>query len=560
MPRKCINHVDNFCYICGELTFKSQRRNLTPLIKKCYQRYFGCQVGDFDKNWAPNTCCVSCVRLLTRWKNGTHHMPFAIPMIWREPKDHFTDCYFCLTNIKGITSKTKYTVKYPNLQSAIRPVLHNAEFPVPVYADTTLSDNDNSDSDLTQIHNDSDENKNDPTYEASSCSSEPYFPNQQDLNDLIRDLNLSKQQAEVLTSRLKGWNLLQKDVRICSYRSRHSVFKDCFSEENGIVFCKDICLVMETLGHQHRPDEWRLFIDSSKVSLKAVLLHIGNELPSIPVAHAADMKETYENMKLVLEKIQYGKYEWNICGDLKVIALLLGLQLGFTKFCCFLCEWDSRDKKSHYVKKSWPKRESLIPGQKNVSYASLVNPEKIFLPPLHIKLGVMKKFVKAMDKLSDGFLYLKSKFPKVSDAKLKEGIFIGPQIRSLIADEHFEGLLNPLEKAAWQSFKSLCSNFLGNHKAENYRDIVADLLHSYKAMGCNMSLKIHFLDSHLDFFPENLGAVSDEHGELFHQQISTMEKRYIGKWSSNMLADYCWTKKRDVPNAKYARKSLSTTF
>lgn len=178
MPRKCINHVDNFCYICGELTFKSQRRNLTPLIKKCYQRYFGCQVGDFDKNWAPNTCCVSCVRLLTGWKNGTHHMPFAIPMIWREPKDHFTDCYFCLTNIKGITSKTKYTVKYPNLQSAIRPVLHNAEFPVPVYADTTLSDNDNSDSDLTQIHNDSDENKNDPTYEASSCSSEPYFPNQ----------------------------------------------------------------------------------------------------------------------------------------------------------------------------------------------------------------------------------------------------------------------------------------------------------------------------------------------------------------------------------------------
>lgn len=208
--------------------------------------------------------------------------------------------------------------------------------------------------------------------------------------------------------------------------------------------------------------------------------------------------------------------------ELKVIALLLGLQLGFTKFCCFLCEWDSRDNKSHYVRKSWPKRESLIPGQKNVACVPLVNPEKIFLPPLHIKLGVMKNFVKAMDKLSDGFLYLKSKFPKVSDAKLKEGVFIGPQIRSLMADEHFEGLLNPLERAAWQSFKSLCCNFLGNHKAENYRDIVADLLHSYKAMGCNMSLKIHFLDSHLDFFPENLGAVSDEHGERFHQQIPTI--------------------------------------
>ena len=49
---------------------------------------------------------------------------------------------------------------------------------------------------------------------------------------------------------------------------------------------------------------------------------------------------------------------------------------------------------------------------------------------------------------------------------------------------------------------------------------------SYQDMGCNMSLKIHFLDSHLDFFPDNLGAVIDEHGEHFHQDISALEKRY----------------------------------
>jgi hypothetical protein len=72
-----------------------------------------------------------------------------------------------------------------------------------------------------------------------------------------------------------------------------------------------------------------------------------------------------------------------------------------------------------------------------------------------------------------------------------------------------------------------------------------------------MSLKVHFLDSNLDFFPENLGAVSDEHGERFHQDISNMEKRYQGKWSLSMLADYCWTLKRDVPQATYSRKSTS---
>jgi len=66
-----------------------------------------------------------------------------------------------------------------------------------------------------------------------------------------------------------------------------------------------------------------------------------------------------------------------------------------------------------------------------------------------------------------------------------------------------------------------------------------------------MSLQIQFLGSHLDFFPENLGEVSGEHGERFHQDILAMEKRYQGKWTSSMLADYCWTLKRCAPEANY---------
>jgi hypothetical protein len=59
------------------------------------------------------------------------------------------------------------------------------------------------------------------------------------------------------------------------------------------------------------------------------------------------MKESYENIKLLLEKIQYENYNWNICGDLKATGLLLGLQLGYPKFCCFLCESDKTDRKHH---------------------------------------------------------------------------------------------------------------------------------------------------------------------------------------------------------------------
>ena len=108
------------------------------------------------------------------------------------------------------------------------------------------------------------------------------------------------------------------------------------------------------------------------------------------MAHAASMKESYESLKLLLGKINYDEFKRKLYGDLKFVALLLGMQLGCTKYCCFLCEWDSRDKKNHYVNKLWPKRISMTSGEKNFVNPSTVLPEKIFLPPLHINLGLMK--------------------------------------------------------------------------------------------------------------------------------------------------------------------------
>ncbi|KAF2358194.1 hypothetical protein FHG87_011047 [Trinorchestia longiramus] len=437
----------------------------------------------------------------------------------------------------------------------MRPVPHCEELPIPKPPEHVTLDEESSASDESEEEKET--HIGDTTFE-QSCSSEPHLLTQEDPNDLVRDLKLSKNQSELLGSRLKGWNLLQKNAMICTYRNRHWQFEKYFSEENGLVFCNDIPLLMETFGIVYNPTEWRLFFDASKISLKAVLLHNGNKLPSVPVAHSAGMKETYENPKFILEKLQYAVHEWNVCGDLKVIALILGLQLGCTKYCCFLCHWDSRDRKNHYIIKKWPKRELFIPGQKNVKHDALGNPKNVYLPPLHIKLGLMKNFVKGMDNTTLGFLYLKQKFPKISEAKIKEGIFVGLQIRSVMHDEKFEEVLNPLEKAAWHALKKYI--FWGNRKAENYRDIVNDLITSYKHLDCNMSLKVHFLHSHLDFFPENLGAVSDEHGERFHQEIVAIEKRNQGKWNPNMLADYCWTIKRDAPQATYNRKCSFPTF
>jgi len=81
---------------------------------------------------------------------------------------------------------------------------------------------------------------------------------------------------------------------------------------------------------------------------------------------------------------------------------------------------------------------------------------------------------------------------------------------------------------------------------------------SYEQLGCNMSLKMHFLFSRLDFFPLNCGAVSDKHGERFSQDVLVMEHRYKGKWSAAILGDYCWMMKRDATETKYHQQAKRT--
>ena len=78
--------------------------------------------------------------------------------------------------------------------------------------------------------------------------------------------------------------------------------------------------------------------------------------------------------------------------------------------------------------------------------------------------------------------------------------------------------MNDKEKAAWLSFVDVTKNFLGNKKALNYKPLVSNVLSAFQHLGCKMSIKVHFLFSHLDKFPENVGSVSDERGEQFHQQ------------------------------------------
>ncbi|GBN54771.1 hypothetical protein AVEN_208872-1 [Araneus ventricosus] len=99
---------------------------------------------------------------------------------------------------------------------------------------------------------------------------------------------------------------------------------------------------------------------------------------------------------MILEKINYQEYLWMIWGDFKILTILVGQPVGYTKYPCFLCLSDSRARDFHWTKTDWSLRGALTPGEKNVINATLVPPERVLLPPLYIKLGLMKQFIKSL--------------------------------------------------------------------------------------------------------------------------------------------------------------------
>lgn len=120
------------------------------------------------------------------------------------------------------------------------------------------------------------------------------------------------------------------------------------------------------------------------------------------------------------------------------------------------------------------------------------------------------------------------------------GVVNGPDVRKLLKSASFEGVLSDVEAIAWDSIKALIEGFFGNHRVDGYEIFVQNLLESFQNLGVSMSLKIHFLHHHLDFFTKQLASESDEQGERFHQTIMPMEKRYKGKKLDALLGEVCW--------------------
>lgn len=571
---ECGKNVNRFCVMCGRFVSHGKARNFTKDLRTSFCDIFGIEELTLDNPWVPKVICPSClIRVRLVAKGDRSKLFFYSPMIWRQPFNHPEDCYFCKNYKFGANSKTTIayiettSVSFPVLLQDVNQNLLNDE------NDNHIPEIDNNPQNITEPMevDDLGENENGSENYSDSEQDESMVDDgrnrikgqlsQKDLNDLIRELDLPKDKSELLASRLQEFGCLQKETRICVYRDRDLPFSAHFEKDSKMVFCNDIPGLMEEFGkYTYKPEDWRLFIDSSKRSLKAVLLNKGNILACIPIAHSTVMNESYENMSYLLDKIKYKEHNWKICTDLKVVTILLGQQSGYTKMPCFLCKWDSRARNLHYIKKDWPPRQRFVPGESNVINANLVDPAKVILPPLHIKLGLMKQYIKALKKRdSPAFHFLAKKFPKLTEAKIKEGIFDGPQIRTLMKDNDFPKKMSQPEKKAWDSFVDVCRKLLGNYKDPDHENIARNMVENFKDIDCLMSLKLHFMDNHRDKFPTNLGDESEEQGERFHQDIKEMERRWQGLWSERMLGDYCWMLKRET-SLKHRRKSLARSF
>ena len=161
--------------------------------------------------------------------------------------------------------------------------------------------------------------------------------------------------------------------------------------------------------------------------------------------------------------------------------------------------------------------------------------------------------MKALDKYGECFKYICRSFPRQTIEKLKAGIFDGPDIRKLMQDENFIFSMNLYEADAWWGFVGVVQNFLGNRTAANFEEVVQNMLDAYQRLGANMSIKVStsFLLT---------GNVGDEQGERFHQDIKEMETRYQRRWDARMMADYCWSIKRDNPKANHSRQLRKRKF
>ena len=208
---------------------------------------------------------------------------------------------------------------------------------------------------------------------------------QGELNNLIWELNLSKESAQLLDSCLKEKYLLAPGTTFYWYQDCERELKQffMFQDKSSLVYCNKIAGLFKSMGLEYDAMEWWLFIVSSSRRIKADLLHNWNSFSSLPIGHSVQMKETHNsNGSFACLLLTCRSRKWLICGDLKVVRLVLRLHSENTKYPCFLYLWESQADDQHYVRQKWLSRQGSKSGSDNIQFHPFIELNKILLPPL----------------------------------------------------------------------------------------------------------------------------------------------------------------------------------
>jgi len=518
---------DEFCYICARF-INGPKRQFNENLQLLYWKYFKSSCLDLQKEFTPSYICSTCQRYLYEFKNNPLFcFPFSCPAIWTEFSSHENgECYFCTTKRPALKRKAEYNnCSNCKIPKSTAPDLATRSSQLHLAIDTSDEECfDENDSDFVPNIN---------------CEFEWSMDT---FNDFCRELNLTRRKSKKCLQMLRKDSIIKSKLANISMRqidSRNHAFIPLFSNVDGYAFCNDIEGLFNLLGVNYSSCDWCLFIDGSSFSLKAALMSKNNQYPTIPLVYCK-VKESRESLKKILDLIKYEDNNWITMCDLKVTNYLSGLKSGYAKHPCLYCMFDTRNSQPDFdASFQWDERTDF-------DCNPLINIQKIALPPLHIKLGLFQQFVKALPEDSDCSLFLHRKFNK-SEAKISNGVFNGPEIRSLMNDVDFSKHLDQEQMGAWLCFCDVATNVLGKNVSNNWMAKVDNLIASFALIGVSkMTSKMHFIFKHKEKIEPYLGQYSDENGERLHQEMQSFEKRFCSDLSTQMMAEYMWSMKRDT--------------
>ena len=146
-----------------------------------------------------------------------------------------------------------------------------------------------------------------PAVTWTSSLVQPECLDQSELNDLVCDVVKLKELVKLVASRPSEKHIPKPGTKFSFYRHRDKEIRRYFQEDGVFFTCRDI------RWPSYDPDEWSLFFDTSKRSLKCIFLHNVNLYGSIPIGHSVTATENFEATKELLELTRYDDLRWIVC-------------------------------------------------------------------------------------------------------------------------------------------------------------------------------------------------------------------------------------------------------